>query len=150
MLTKFGSQVNTIEDAAALLELSVVETSEFMRAWAPDIHTASRKAELTGEHQHVLARALMAKALAKIGLQLDTADGFEAVELSKPILRLLENHERVQLAKREAENLPLVHISFINRTMQVQVLDKGGPRPTGEVIDVIGHAPGDGADHVSQ
>ena len=62
------------------------------------------------------ANRALDKVVATIQDQLDKGvDGFEAAELSKPLIRILENYDRVRLAEREKDphaGLSAHHISL--------------------------------------
>ena len=99
------------------------------------MEAAKIKAEASGKDITPLAQRIARKLLYRIDAQADDVDAFEAVELMKPINRILENAERVRLAEREKDeyaNLPTFQFNFINGIQATLV-----PRPVPvETIEV--------------
>lgn len=117
-----------LETAQQLADVSGIDLAVVL--WALDDGPASRqleaykaKLQAEGKTLPVKAHRALNKAVDAIHEQLDKGvDGFEAVELSKPLIRILENTERVRLAERDKEDgrRAVVHITVVNGTTQVR------------------------------
>jgi len=113
-----GDHVDTAEQLAAIAGVDVETVQAFLTN--PDSVTAlvayRTKLEAKGELRPVRVGRVLDKAIATIEAELDKGvDGFEAADLAKPLIRILENSERVRLAEREQDanaNLPIFNFIF--------------------------------------
>ncbi len=98
------------------IEITLLQPGMLARAEAAHI-----KAEVEGKTMHPLAQRIALKLLKRIDAQADGVDAFEAVELMKPINRILENADRVRLAEKEKDanaGLPVFNFVFNNGGIQ--------------------------------
>lgn len=133
-----GDVATTARQLADLAGLSEAEVQRLLESDAALARLMAHKARLEADGATLPARArrTLAKALASIDRQLDAgADGFEAADLARPLIRLLENSERVRLAEREDNHkrLTTVHISIINGAVQLKAV----PPKDADVPDAI-------------
>ena len=117
----------SIAELAALAEMSEPQAIAFTGLHADAIKGERTRAQQSGKAHIAAAHRIVGKAFERITEQMKSADGFEAAELVKPALRVLEAHEKARLAERESkQNLPVFHIT-INKgpgaSIQVRAMD---------------------------
>lgn len=92
-----------------VLALSLLGQDDFIER----VDAAWVKFESSGKAAKVLARKVTFRALQRIDQELETAGAFEAAELCKPALKVLEQEQRAELAQRDQyANLPVIHVTF--------------------------------------
>ena len=132
-----GDHVDTAEQLAAIAGVDVETVQGFLNdpASVKALVAHRTKLEAKGELRPVRVSRVLDKAIATIEAELDKGvDGFEAADLAKPLIRILENSERVRLAEREHDayaNLPIFNFIFSSAGMTAERV-----RPTAIVVDV--------------
>lgn len=118
--------------AAALLELPEAEASVFVNANAQAIEAAARRLALTGGALETKARQLALKLIDRMAVDVDSLDAMDAADLIKHPLRIIENGDRVRMAKKADPNagLPVFNITFVNGSMTAELV-----KPA-DVVDV--------------
>ena len=112
---------------AALLGVSVQEVEAvFALPGTLELAEAARvKAEVEGSALEPLAHYTALRLVQRIAAQADTVDAFEAAELIRPIIRVLENADRVRLAERNKDpnaGLAVFNITFEGASMQATMV----------------------------
>ena len=132
-----GDHVDTAEQLASIAGLDDETVQGFLKdpASVKALVAYRTKLEAKGELRPVRVGRVLDKAIATIEAELDKGvNGFEAADLAKPLIRILENSERVRLAEREHDayaNLPIFNFIFSSTGMTAEQV-----RPTAIVVDV--------------
>lgn len=132
-----GDHVDTAEQLAAIAGVDVETVQGFLNdpVSVKALVAYRTKLEAKGDLRPVRVGRVLDKAIATIEAELDKGvDGFEAADLAKPLIRILENSERVRLAEREHDayaNLPIFNFIFSSTGMTAERV-----RPTAIVVDV--------------
>lgn len=138
--TAFAHHSDTVDTPAQLaaiadLDVPTVEAILADPASAAILVAHRQKLEAEGDLRPTRTARVLDKAVARIAAQLDSGvDGFEAADLAKPLIRILENSERVRLAERVQDsnaNLPIFHFHFTSTGFTAEQLP-----PTPVVIDI--------------
>ncbi len=118
-------------ELAALADMSETKAIAFAMEHSDAIKAERIRARLSGRAHIATAHRLLGKAFERIDAQLDSADGFEAVELIKPVQRALEAAEKARLAERDkTEHLPVFHITINAGGVQVRAITEA------DIVDV--------------
>jgi hypothetical protein len=129
--------VDTPEQLAAIAGIDADAVQRFLAdpSSAAELVAYKTRLEAMGELRATRTARVLEKAVARIEAQLDGGvDGFEAADLAKPLIRILENSERVRLAERVQDanaNLPVFNFIFTSPGMTAQQV-----YPTAGVVDV--------------
>jgi hypothetical protein len=113
-----GDHVDTAEQLAAIAGVDVETVQGFLNdpASVTALVAYRTKLEASGALRPVRVGRALDKVFSTIEAELDKGvDGFEAVELSKPLIRFLESSERIRLAEKERDansNLPVFNFIF--------------------------------------
>ena len=132
-----SDQVDTAEQLAAIAGVDVEAVRGFLNdpESAAELVAYKTRLEAKGELRATRTARVLDKAVARIDAQLDGGvDGFEAADLAKPLIRILENSERVRLAEREQDanaNLPVFQFNFTSTGMTAERV-----YPTAVVVDI--------------
>jgi hypothetical protein len=132
-----GDRVDTTEQLAAIAGVDVEVVQGFLDdpASVTALVAYRTKLEANGELRPVRVGRALDKAIASIEAELDKGiDGFEAADLAKPLIRILENAERVRLAERERDpnaNLPVFNFVFTHGGFTAEQI-----HPSPVVVDV--------------
>lgn len=133
----YSEHIDTPEQLAAIagMPLETVQSALSDPAKVSELVAYRTAQEAKGALRPVRVRRALDMAIATIAAELSKGvDGFEAAELAKPLIRILENSERVRLAEKdEGANSKLATFNFIFTNGGVtahQVL------PPIEVVDV--------------
>ena len=113
-----SDNVDTADQLAAIAGVDIETVQGFLND--PDSVKAlvayRTKLEAEGNLRPVRVGRALDKVFSTIEAELDKGvDGFEAVELSKPLIRFLESSERIRLAEKERDpnaNLPVFNFIF--------------------------------------
>jgi hypothetical protein len=132
-----GDHVDTPEQLAAIAGVDVETVQSFLSdpGSVSALVAYRTKLEAAGALRPVRVGRALDKAIATIEAELDKGvDGFEAADLAKPLIRILENSERVRLAEREQDanaNLPVFNFIFSSTGMTAERV-----YPAAVVVDV--------------
>ena len=119
--TAFAHHSDHVDTSAQLAAIAGLDVATVQACLADPVSSAALVAhrqhlEAQGDLRPTRTARVLDKAVARIEAQLDGGvDGFEAADLAKPLIRILENFERVRLAEREQganANLPIFHFTF--------------------------------------
>lgn len=141
-------------DIAALAGLDITIVRKVMEHYPDVLDATLRKFEMEGKAAEVIARKAQAELVRRIADVASSADPLEAIDLIKPITRILENADRVRLAERETDkyaNLPVIHFTIgaggaITTTVEAApgieavdavVVDAGGARAGASLVPEI-------------
>jgi hypothetical protein len=132
-----SDHVDTAEQLAAIAGVDVETVQGFLND--PDrvkeLVAYRTKLEAAGALRPVRVGRALDKVFSTIEAELDKGvDGFEAVELSKPLIRFLESSERIRLAEKERDanaNLPVFNFIFSSRGFSAEQVF-----PTAVLVDV--------------
>jgi hypothetical protein len=92
--------VDTPDQLAAIAGIDVETVQRFLAdpSSAAELVAYKTQLEAKGELRATRNARVLDKAVARIAAQIDSGvDGFEAADLAKPLIRILENSERVRL-----------------------------------------------------
>lgn len=138
--TAFAYHGDNVDTPAQLAAIASLDVETVQACLADPISSAALvahrvKLDAQGDLRPIRVGRALDKAVARIEAQLDGGvDGFEAADLAKPLIRILENADRVRLAEREQganANLPTFNIIFsCSGVTAAQVY------PTALVVDV--------------
>jgi hypothetical protein len=130
------ADAKTMDEAAAVMGISVSEAEDFLVEHAPAIEAEATRSKLSGRLTVPMAHRIVIKLLEKIESAANgDIDAFEASDLLKQPLRILENHDRNRLADRDKkDSLPVFHF-HINRGGGFS-LTPVERTPAPEVVDV--------------
>lgn len=125
-----GSSIQSYSELAAIAEMTESEVEAWMAV--PGVlavlQAAATKAEAEGKTQVVLARKAHTNFLNTIFKASKDLDISEIPDLAKVVARAIEQADRVRLAERDSENLPLIHITFgSNMAMKTEVAARAKP-----------------------
>lgn len=121
-------------ELAALAEMSEPQAIAFTGLHSDAIDAEATRARLNGKANVAKAHRIVGKALDKINAGLEGIDAFDAAELMKPALRVLEASEKARLAERDdTARLPVFHITINKGAMQMHAVDPD----TMQIIDDI-------------
>lgn len=121
-------------ELAALAECSEALATAFAVLHSDAIDAEATRARLNGKANVAKAHRIVGKALDKINAGLEGIDAFDAAELMKPALRVLEASEKARLAERDdTARLPVFHITINKGAMQMHAVDLD----TMQIIDDI-------------
>jgi hypothetical protein len=138
--TAFAHHSDTVDTPAQLaaiagLDVLTVETILADPASTAILVAHRQKLEAQGDLRPTRTARVLDKAVARIAAQLETGvDGFEAADLAKPLVRLVEHFDRVRLAERVQDanaNLPVFNFIFTSTGFTAEQLP-----PTPVVIDI--------------
>lgn len=104
-----------IEGLAALSYLPLATVDEYIKqpGVIEELTAEKLRAESDGSLLEVRSLMLTGKVLDRIGAQIDSMDAFEATEVSKPLLRILEAADKRRAAlKDDSANLPIFNITI--------------------------------------
>lgn len=111
-----GEYVRTTEELANIAGVSTERMQLALDEQLDSLENYRAKLHASGALRPDRANRALDQVVATIQIQLDKGvDGFEAAELSKPLIRILENYDRVRLAEREKDphaGLPVFNIIF--------------------------------------
>lgn len=100
-------------ETAAALEVTVEEANTFVSQHLAEMTAEATRAQLAGKTNVPKAYRIVSKLLDIIESGTVGIDAFEAADLLKQPLRILEAHDRVRLAERDkTEILPVFNFIF--------------------------------------
>ena len=130
----------SLEGVAAVIDGTESEAKAFLSQYEPEIARAELLADMKGTGNVTKAQRIVSVLLDRIEKQAETADGFDALELIKPALRLVEISERAKQNER-GEDLPIFNVVINNGSVSVTSVPKDKPAPAHEVTDVAYREP---------
>lgn len=140
LLKAYALHSSTIVSAAELAAIAEMSEPE-VTAWLLDpdalalLESAATKADAEGRTLVVIARKARSNFLQTIYKASATTPIEDIPDLDKVLARVIDQADRVRLAEREVENLPLVHITFgAGFKMSTEVV---AARRQGDFIDAI-------------
>ena len=111
-----GAHVQTSEELANIAGVSTEKMQWALDEQLDSLEKYRAKLNASGALRPDRANRALDQVVTTIQVQLDKGvDGFEAAELSKPLIRILENYDRVRLAEQEKNpnaGLPVFNIIF--------------------------------------
>lgn len=109
LLAQYDPQ--NLSDAAALIQKTEAETLQFIEQYDAEIATHQRRLNLTGGTLENSARRFAVKVMERFHADINDLDTIEAANLLKVALRVIENADRVELAKKAPHaDLPMANI----------------------------------------
>lgn len=102
-----------IPKAAALLRVPESEALAFIEKHDPELTAARLRLDQDGGDLEILAKRFAVRVLKRFEHDLDELDTMEAANLLKHALRIIENADRKELAKKEKDDLGVVHFQFV-------------------------------------
>lgn len=132
-----SGSVDSTAELAAVAGMTEGEVEEWLqdRDVSAVLEAAAVRADAEGRTLVIFARKARLNFLRTIYRESKDVDITDIPDLDKVLTRVLDQADRVRIAERETENLPLVHITFgAGFELKTEVVT---PRKFGDVIDAM-------------
>ena len=114
--------------ARAMGRMTEAKALEFLATHAEEIDAEALRLELTGDALEAKARAFALKVLDRMNAEVDSIDLMDAADLLRHALRVLENADRVRIATKQSDKLPVFNFTIGYGSISLEPVD---------VVDVV-------------
>lgn len=130
-------------EMAAALEMTVEDANAFVSQHLTEITAEAIRYQLSGKSNAPKAYRIIGKLLDRIEAVAGEVDAFEAADLLKHVMRIIEADDRKKLAEKDKrDNLPIFHININKNTHAITA--KLIEPPADDVVDVESRETGGG------